>query len=1013
MLLFFPCRQLDAEKTDVERTTMLLQIFGLTSTPTWWRLNRIPLGGGSELTLILSNAVKQSRSMHFFIGQQPLDTLSTTQLTEFWADGVGHIVAKPADSIQGPEPDSRLRLITTAGPDAGRIIPLTRRVLSVGRGSSRVQVRDPWLSAHDFDVQLSSNGTLITPLGGTPSFWDTDTQYAAGTSRFQLNRGSTKPLNIPSYPGNFVITPGQPPSPPNVVLQVVGAAAPLMIGVVLMLMTGMWYFLLFSGISVIIATVLMTQYRRARRRYVGDIEAALAHTKQRFQHCAYRPHELALAITSSGPDPISVQGPQPKYPVLNFGTAIRKAVIEQVQNTERWDDYLSDRVSVVLSLQPGARTIVVGDSTARRALQNWCIAQLLRHARATNTAITVDGEHFGGSRVVAVISENLSPASEGTHQLVFTESTLVRPDEGTVIVDLDRHKITGDVSATGLEFLGVSSSTLKWIVKELRIDQPAKTQTLAHLALSQKTMQGVAREELYTPLGAGPLGLSIDLVSQGPHILIAGTTGSGKSELLLTVLAGVAERYPPTEVSMILLDFKGGSSFNVLSPLPHTMSVETNHIAATSFRSLEAIAAELFRRESLFAEHQVADYVTYRRQMPHAVLPRLVVAIDELRVLVDQNTGAATTLAHLAATGRSLGFHLVLATQRTQGAVNADIRANIGSSISLRTATEHDSWDVLGTADAAKISPADPGRAFFKAGAQQPQEFQTSRYVLDDEPIVFVPDGDSAQALMPSTTDWAALTIQLQERARGLPIPQRAILPALSDSVSTTALHAEHGPFHGFTAIGLVDDAARCRQYPVWLGSKPATDSALVLSSSVAWIGVANSGIETSAQVVSGHVQSSGRHSILLDGSHVPTDSGPWDKYLHISHATADVLQQFMEELRSLLAAQTDTTIVIKDWGSWADALVTGSFHGFEELLIHALRQYSAVLIIYVFGARELAGGRLIGMIPDRFYLPMNSSAEHQMIWPKLRSVPTVAARAVLVTAECAVGGYEVQLSKA
>src|SRR5699024_4446606 len=98
-----------------------------------------------------------------------------------------------------------------------------------------------------------------------------------------------------------------------------------------------------------------------------------------------------------------------------------------------------------------------------------------------------------------------------------------------------------------------------------------------------------------------------------------------------------------------------------------------------SLRSLTAIQAELLRREMLFAQYGVADYMTFRNRNPQQVLPRLVVAIDELRVLVEQHPGAAATLAHLAATGRSLGFHLIMATQRSQGAVTSDIKANIGT----------------------------------------------------------------------------------------------------------------------------------------------------------------------------------------------------------------------------------------------------------------------------------------------------------------------------------------------
>ena len=102
--------------------------------------------------------------------------------------------------------------------------------------------------------------------------------------------------------------------------------------------------------------------------------------------------------------------------------------------------------------------------------------------------------------------------------------------------------------------------------------------------------------------------------------------------------------------------------------------------------------------------------------------------------------------------------------------------------------------------------------------------------------------------------------------------------------------------------------------------------------------------------------------------------------------------------------------MVIADWGSWAQALVTGSFQSFEEHLIQLLRQYPTSLTVYAFGGRELAAGRLLGMIPDRFYLPKNSSPEHKMIWPKLVDMPSVTSRAVLVTAENPLAGWEVQL---
>ena len=212
--------------------------------------------------------------------------------------------------------------------------------------------------------------------------------------------------------------------------------------------------------------------------------------------------------------------------------------------------------------------------------------------------------------------------------------------------------------------------------------------------------------------------VEMDLAADGPHLLIAGTTGSGKSDLLLSLLLGAAAHHPPAEVAFLLLDFKGGASFGPLGALPHTMSLETNHVGTASLRALSAIRAELHRREALFAEAGVSDYPGFRRRHPDAALPRLVVAIDELRVLVDDHPDAAAVLQRLAATGRSLGFHLILATQRATGAVGSDLRSNLGSTIALRTATEQESWDLVGTAAAARLDPRRPGSAILSTAGR-------------------------------------------------------------------------------------------------------------------------------------------------------------------------------------------------------------------------------------------------------------------------------------------------------
>src|SRR5699024_2515480 len=142
-------------------------------------------------------------------------------------------------------------------------------------------------------------------------------------------------------------------------------------------------------------------------------------------------------------------------------------------------------------------------------------------------------------------------------QLIFTTHTTITPDEKTTVINLPTGTVEGTIRATNLEPLGISTATLQRVSHEIALDQPQQTLTHLQLTLAPTTMCCNASQELATRPGAGTLGIKIDLVHDGPHLLITGTTGSGKSELVLTVLVGMVERYPPTEVSMILLDFKG------------------------------------------------------------------------------------------------------------------------------------------------------------------------------------------------------------------------------------------------------------------------------------------------------------------------------------------------------------------------------------------------------------------------------------------------------------------------
>jgi len=220
------------------------------------------------------------------------------------------------------------------------------------------------------------------------------------------------------------------------------------------------------------------------------------------------------------------------------------------------------------------------------------------------------------------------------------------------------------------------------------------------------------RRRLTAPLGLGAEGvITVDLVADGPHALVAGTTGAGKSELLRTWVTALARRHPPSAVAFVLVDYKGGSAFDACARLPHVTGVVTDLDAGLGERLLVGLRAELREREAGLRHAGVGDL----RDLADGP-PRLVIVVDEFATLAAELPDFLGALVDVARRGRSLGVHLVLATQRPAGAVNDDIRANTALRLCLRTLDATDSQDVLGGPEAAHLPTDQPGRAWLRRG---------------------------------------------------------------------------------------------------------------------------------------------------------------------------------------------------------------------------------------------------------------------------------------------------------
>jgi S-DNA-T family DNA segregation ATPase FtsK/SpoIIIE len=268
----------------------------------------------------------------------------------------------------------------------------------------------------------------------------------------------------------------------------------------------------------------------------------------------------------------------------------------------------------------------------------------------------------------------------------------------------------------------------------LGLDPPASSAIAARWRAGGRSTLAIIGESYDGPFG-------IDIKKDGPHGLVAGTTGSGKSELLQTIIASLAVANRPDEMTFVLIDYKGGSAFADCARLPHTVGMVTDLGPHLVERALTSLSAELTRREHVLARAGAKDIEDYQRagagtgagaaattaRAGREPLPRLVIVIDEFASMVRDLPDFVTGLVNIAQRGRSLGIHLILATQRPSGVVSADIRANTNLRIALRVTDAGESSDVIDAPDAASIAKATPGRAYVRLGHASLIPFQAGR----------------------------------------------------------------------------------------------------------------------------------------------------------------------------------------------------------------------------------------------------------------------------------------------
>lgn len=295
----------------------------------------------------------------------------------------------------------------------------------------------------------------------------------------------------------------------------------------------------------------------------------------------------------------------------------------------------------------------------------------------------------------------------------------------------------------------------------------------------------------------------LDLKRDGPHGLVAGTTGSGKSELLQTLVASLAVANRPDAMTFVLVDYKGGSAFKDCVDLPHTVGMVTDLDAHLVERALVSLTAELTRREHILAAvgaKDIEDYVDLLEREPSAgrePMPRLLIVIDEFASMVRDLPDFVKGLVNIAQRGRSLGIHLILATQRPSGVVSSEIRANTNLRIALRVTDAGESQDVLNSGEAAGISQSNPGRAYVRLGQNSLVPFQSGR-VGGRRPGATVASLPAPWAV---AVGWERLGEPLPTRPRAAAAPAEVetdltgLVTAIREADQQMGIPAQHSPW--------------------------------------------------------------------------------------------------------------------------------------------------------------------------------------------------------------------------
>ncbi len=333
---------------------------------------------------------------------------------------------------------------------------------------------------------------------------------------------------------------------------------------------------------------------------------------------------------------------------------------------------------------------------------------------------------------------------QGCTEIVRIQDTqfglVLKTENGDIVSEFTFPAVSDEIAETVALKLGAISvdevSLEGELTKNITMFEMLGILSVEDIDLHERWESAQVYKSLAAPMGVKTkkqmvyLDISDKSGAHGPHGLVAGTTGSGKSEVLQTYILSMATLYHPYEVGFVIIDFKGGGMANQFKNLPHLIGTITNIDGREINRSLLSIKAELVKRQEMFSEsgvNHINDYIKlYKAGKVTTPMPHLIMIVDEFAELKQEYPDFMKELISAARIGRTLGIHLILATQKPAGVVDAQIWSNSKFKLCLKVQTKEDSNEVIKTPLAAEI--VEPGRAYFQVGNNEIFDLFQSAY---------------------------------------------------------------------------------------------------------------------------------------------------------------------------------------------------------------------------------------------------------------------------------------------